>query len=114
MFATKNDLGAGTRVAMTTLLNARLADAIDLHTPCKQAHWNVKDPVDLFTEISRGTDKWLWMVEAHLPRSLQPVTHGGHAGFTGDRYQSAERRRDADPTERNGTRGGTRRAPRVR
>jgi starvation-inducible DNA-binding protein len=21
---------------------------------------------DLFTEISRGADKWLWMVEAHL------------------------------------------------
>jgi starvation-inducible DNA-binding protein len=21
---------------------------------------------DIFTEISRGTDKWLWMVEAHL------------------------------------------------
>lgn len=23
------------------------------------------DTVDIFTEISRGTDKWLWMVEAH-------------------------------------------------
>jgi len=22
---------------------------------------------DIFTEISRGVDKWLWMVEAHLP-----------------------------------------------
>lgn len=25
------------------------------------------DTADLFTEISRGTDKWLWFVEAHLP-----------------------------------------------
>ena len=25
-----------------------------------------KDTADLFTEISRGTDKWLWFVEAHL------------------------------------------------
>ena len=24
------------------------------------------DTADLFTEISRGTDKWLWMLEAHL------------------------------------------------
>jgi starvation-inducible DNA-binding protein len=24
------------------------------------------DSADLFTEISRGTDKWLWFVEAHL------------------------------------------------
>ncbi|HTE05778.1 MAG TPA: DNA starvation/stationary phase protection protein Dps [Planctomycetota bacterium] len=26
-----------------------------------------KDTADLFTEISRGTDKWLWFVESHLP-----------------------------------------------
>jgi starvation-inducible DNA-binding protein len=24
-----------------------------------------QDTFDIFTEISRGTDKWLWMVEAH-------------------------------------------------
>ncbi len=141
---------------MVELLNARLADAIDLQTQTKQAHWNVKGPnfialhelfdkinedvegyvddlaeravqlggvaegtarhvakrsslseypahltdghshvdalstalatfgklarkdivaanemgdadtADLFTEISRGVDKWLWFVEAHL------------------------------------------------
>jgi starvation-inducible DNA-binding protein len=26
---------------------------------------NDADTADLFTEISRGIDKWLWMVEAH-------------------------------------------------
>jgi starvation-inducible DNA-binding protein len=25
-----------------------------------------KDTADVFTEISRGIDKWLWFVEAHL------------------------------------------------
>jgi len=25
-----------------------------------------KDTNDIFIEISRGVDKWLWMVEAHL------------------------------------------------
>jgi starvation-inducible DNA-binding protein len=25
-----------------------------------------KDTADIFTEISRGTDKWLWFLEAHL------------------------------------------------
>jgi starvation-inducible DNA-binding protein len=156
MFKTKNDLSETTRGKAVELLNARLADAIDLQTQTKQAHWNVKGPnfialhelfdkinedvedyvdeiaeravqlggiaegtarmvakrsalgeypaktvdgrahvealssvlaafgksarkaindaneigdldtADLFTEISRGIDKWLWFVEAHL------------------------------------------------
>jgi starvation-inducible DNA-binding protein len=156
MFKTKNDLSEATRAKAIELLNARLADAIDLQTQTKQAHWNVKGPhfiglhelfdkvnedvedyvddiaeravqlggvaegtarmaakrstlseypahavdghshvdalssalaafgkvarkaidqaneigdldtADLFTDISRGTDKWLWFVEAHL------------------------------------------------
>ena len=155
MFKTKNDLSESVRVQAIELLNARLADAIDLQTQTKQAHWNVKGPhfialhelfdkinedvedyvdliaeravqlggtaegtarmsakrsslseypnavdgrshvealssalaafgksarkaidqadelgdadtADIFTEISRGIDKWLWFVEAHL------------------------------------------------
>src|SRR5215468_3382414 len=156
MFKTKNDIPEATRVTSIELLNARLADCIDLQTQCKQAHWNVKGPTfiaqhelfdkvneavedyvddiaeravqlggvaegtarlvakrsslaeypakavdgrshvealssalaafgagarkgidqsdelgdldtaDLFTEVSRGIDKWLWFVEAHL------------------------------------------------
>jgi starvation-inducible DNA-binding protein len=156
MFKTKNDLSEATRGKAIELLNARLADCIDLQTQTKQAHWNVKGPTfialhelfdkineevedyvdeiaeravqlggaaegtarmvakrtslaeypstavdgrshvealssalaafgksarkaidqanefndldtaDLFTEVSRGIDKWLWFVEAHL------------------------------------------------
>jgi starvation-inducible DNA-binding protein len=157
MHETMNDLSKSIRERMITLLNARLADAIDLRTQLKVAHWNVKGPefialhkmfdeivedadeyvdlvaeravqlggvadgtarqvaerstldeyaatagggcqehafavadalasfgrsvreaielaadakdqdtADIFTEISRGTDKWLWMVEAHV------------------------------------------------
>src|SRR4051794_37750296 len=156
MFKTKNDIAEATRVKVVELLNARLADCIDLQTQAKQAHWNVKGPhfiglhelfdkvsegagdyaddlaeravqlggvaegtaravarrsslaeypagaadgrghvgalssalaafgaaarkaigqanelgdldtADLFTEVSRGIDKWLWLVEAHL------------------------------------------------
>jgi len=40
--ATRIDLGANTRQKMCDLLNARLADAIDLAGQAKQAHWNVK------------------------------------------------------------------------
>lgn len=155
MFTTKNDLPVASRKKLIELLNARLADSIDLQTQTKQAHWNVKganfialhelfdkvneavedyvddiaeravqlggvadgtarsiakrttlpeypantvdgmshvealstvlaaygkairhaieeanelkdaDTADLFTEVSRGIDKWLWFVEAH-------------------------------------------------
>jgi starvation-inducible DNA-binding protein len=156
MYKTKNDIPQQARAQLVELCNARLADAIDLQTQCKQAHWNVKGPdfislhelfdkinedveeyvdllaeravqlggiaegtvrsvakrsalpeyaakgptgpdhvdalssalaafgklarlaidrsnefndadtADIFTEISRGVDKWLWFVEAHL------------------------------------------------
>ena len=155
MYETHNDLSPSIRTRMVELLNARLADAIDLRLQLKVAHWNVKGPQfialhklfdeivadadeyvdliaeravqlggvadgtarlvaerssldeyaatgggqehvhavadvlaafgrsarqaievaadakdqdtsDIFTEVSRGTDKWLWMVEAHL------------------------------------------------
>jgi starvation-inducible DNA-binding protein len=160
MFATKNDLSHDVRALAIKLLNARLADAIDLAMQVKQAHWNIKGPnfialhelfdkinedvenyvddlaeravqlggvaegtartaarssalseyplnlvdghdhvealssvlaafgksaraaissandfgdlgtADLFTEISRGIDKWLWFVEAHQPAKM--------------------------------------------
>jgi starvation-inducible DNA-binding protein len=41
---TKNDLPVATRTEVVRLLNARLADAIDLQSLCKQAHWNVRGP----------------------------------------------------------------------
>lgn len=42
LYPTRNDLPAPTRAQVVGLLNQRLADAIDLQTQCKQAHWNVK------------------------------------------------------------------------
>ena len=43
-YPTKNDLPENARVKAGALLNARLADAIDLQLQAKQAHWNVKGP----------------------------------------------------------------------
>lgn len=42
MANTRIDLPDNTRKAMIALLNARLADAIDLRLALKQAHWNIK------------------------------------------------------------------------
>ena len=44
MYRTKNDLPAPTRADVIVLLNARLADSVDLMHQAKQAHWNVKGP----------------------------------------------------------------------
>ena len=44
MFKTRNDLSEEIRAKAVELLNARLADCIDLQTQTKQAHWNVKRP----------------------------------------------------------------------
>ncbi|NJD31221.1 MAG: DNA starvation/stationary phase protection protein Dps [Gammaproteobacteria bacterium] len=44
MHSTRIDLAAKTRAKMIALLNARLADALDLQLQAKQAHWNVKGP----------------------------------------------------------------------
>jgi len=41
---TRNDLPETTRREMIALLNAHLADGIDLALQAKQAHWNVKGP----------------------------------------------------------------------
>ena len=41
---TKNDLKSDAKKESIDLLNARLADAIDLALITKQAHWNVKGP----------------------------------------------------------------------
>lgn len=42
MHKTKNDLTKETREKIIELLNSRLADASDLKSQAKQAHWNVK------------------------------------------------------------------------
>ena len=44
MHPTRNDLSTKTRTKVVEVLNARLADAIDLQFQAKQAHWNVKGP----------------------------------------------------------------------
>jgi starvation-inducible DNA-binding protein len=62
--STKNSLKASTRQKVVALLNARLADAIDLRLQAKQAHWNVKGPHfiglhELFDDIAEGVEKYV-------------------------------------------------------
>jgi len=44
MLKTKNDIASANRGKLIELINARLADCIDLSTQVKVAHWNVRGP----------------------------------------------------------------------
>jgi starvation-inducible DNA-binding protein len=64
VFNTKNDLPEETRAKTVELLNARLADCIDLQTQCKQAHWNVKGPTfialhELFDQVNEAVEDYV-------------------------------------------------------
>jgi starvation-inducible DNA-binding protein len=64
LYHTKNDLPGAARSEAVRLLNARLADCIDLQTMCKQAHWNVKGPQfislhKLFDEINEDVEEYV-------------------------------------------------------
>ena len=67
MYPTKNDLSEGTRREMIELCNARLADAIDLQTQTKQAHWNVKGPHfialhELFDKVNQDVEDYVDLI----------------------------------------------------
>ena len=71
LYSTKNDLPEATRTEVIVLLNQRLADAIDLQTQCKQAHWNVKGPAfialhKLFDEITEDVENYVDLIAERI------------------------------------------------
>jgi starvation-inducible DNA-binding protein len=72
MHQTKNDLAKKNREKIIETLNARLADAIDLKTQAKQAHWNVKGPH--FIGLHELFDQVATAVEAHTDLIAERVT----------------------------------------
>ena len=68
---TKHGLDADTRQASVELLNARLADVIDLELQAKQAHWNVKGPQfialhKLFDEINEAVEEYVDLIAERI------------------------------------------------
>ena len=72
MHNTKNDLAKGKREKVVEILNARLADSIDLKTQAKQAHWNVKGPH--FIGLHELFDQVATAVELHVDLIAERVT----------------------------------------
>jgi len=71
LYQTKNDLPEDRRVEVIVLLNQRLAEAIDLQTQCKQAHWNVKGPAfiglhKLFDDINEDVENYVDLIAERI------------------------------------------------
>src|SRR5580658_6039906 len=67
MYETENDLAQSRRSALIALMNQRLADAVDLQTQMKQAHWNVKGPHfiglhELFDQIDEAVESYVDLI----------------------------------------------------
>ncbi len=81
MYKTKIDLSEKTRRNVILILNDRLADAIDLQSQVKQAHWNVKGPN--FIALHELFDKISDVVLEHIDEIAERVTSlGGTAEGT--------------------------------
>jgi starvation-inducible DNA-binding protein len=64
MYKTKNDIPEKVREQIIALLNARLADSVDLMHQAKQAHWNIKGAAfialhKLFDEIVDAAEEYM-------------------------------------------------------
>jgi len=78
MNPTRNNLPLDAREKLVKLLNARLADASDLKSQVKQAHWNVKGPQ--FFQLHELFDDVAGRVEAQIDEIAErAVQLGGTA-----------------------------------
>jgi len=75
MYQTENDISLDRRLQLNTLLNQRLASAVDLQLQMKQAHWNVKGPS--FIGLHELFDKVAEAVEGYVDQIAERVVQLG-------------------------------------
>ncbi|TPJ30998.1 DNA starvation/stationary phase protection protein Dps [Mesorhizobium sp. B2-7-2] len=89
---TKNDLKSDAKKESIDLLNARLADAIDLALITKRAHWNVKGPQ--FIAIHEMLDEFREEIDGHVDIIAErAVQLGGTAHGTSQEVSKATKLR---------------------
>ena len=74
-YRTENNLPSNTKTASINLLNARLAEAIDLALLTKQAHWNIKGPQ--FIALHEMIDEFRIEIDTHVDTLAERVVQLG-------------------------------------
>jgi starvation-inducible DNA-binding protein len=97
MHSTRNDLSVKTRTRVIALLNARLADAIDLQRQAKQAHWNVKGPQ--FIALHELFDRLAGEIDAFVDDMAERVTALGGVAEGTVQAVASRSRLDAYPLD---------------
>src|SRR5687767_13962778 len=85
---TKIDIGQENREKLIDIMNGRLADASDLKSQAKQAHWNVKG-MDFF-QLHELFDEVATTVEGHIDLIAERITTLGGTAY-GTVRQAAEK-----------------------
>jgi starvation-inducible DNA-binding protein len=75
LYQTRNDLQSNTKTVAIELLNARLADVIDLALLTKQAHWNLKGP--RFIAIHEMLDGFRTQIDGYTDTMAERVAQLG-------------------------------------
>ena len=97
MHVTRIDLPEKSRKKLAYTLNQRLADAIDLQTQAKHAHWNVKGPNfialhELFDDVAEN-------IEEHIDSVAERITALGGTAEGGLAAVAKRTSLDPYPTE---------------
>ncbi|MGH7036287.1 MAG: DNA starvation/stationary phase protection protein Dps [Stellaceae bacterium] len=74
-YRTENNLPSNTKTASINILNARLAEAIDLALLTKQAHWNIKGPQ--FIALHEMIDGFRTEIDTHVDTLAERVVQLG-------------------------------------
>jgi len=74
-YQSRNDLPSNAKAVSIGVLNARLADAIDLALLTKQAHWNIKGPQ--FIALHEMIDGFRTELDTHVDTMAERVVQLG-------------------------------------